>query len=793
MGSGPPNAKIMIVGEAPGAREDDEHRAFVGPAGQLLDKSLRELAGISRDDCYVTNAAKCRPPDNRTPERAEAKLCSQTYLMPEIDEVQPDFILLLGNVALQAMTGRSGITKHAGIKLTRVLASGKKVTVFPLLHPAAVLRNPAWAQNFAVDMKRFGELVAGRPTGPVTRTWLIDTKPKLAALRQKLMDAKRIAWDIETFVLKPPPPYVRTNFQEWWGEDSMIVTVAFCWQAGHAAVVPLWHRQSPWKYPEFVLEYLRPGLEREDATYIAHNGKFDARWMLAKGFAVPQTFDTMIAAHLLEENRSKGLKNLSRTMLAADAYDVGEELKNAHDFDLHRLAIYNAKDADYTFRLFEIFREQLKQDKRVARVFTHLMMPASRALTEIEQTGIWLDPERWRERHDEAIENREKLLTYVRAHCPPELAEINLNSPKQVARLLFEWLELPVLAHTKKGAPSTAESVLLRLARRHKVPTAIIKYRKWAKYLNTYIGPWRFEHCDNNGRIHSTYRTTGTVTGRLSGEGGIQQVPRDPFIRSLLGAEPGWRFVQGDYSQVELRIAAMLANEPRMLRQYANGEDIHMIRACRMTGKIAADVSKEERKKAKAVNFGYIYGMGAKKFRLYAFDNYGITISVEEAERDREMFFEDYVALRPWHERQRRLARRYRRVVSPIGRVRHLPDILSQDEDVRAEAERQAINSPVQSLASDLMLFSLVRLHSRMRGTDEAHVLGTVHDSILFAIREEMVDRWVPVIKSTMEDMDTVKRIFGCDITVPIVADIEVGSHWGEGTPWKGELSGTTA
>jgi DNA polymerase-1 len=314
----------------------------------------------------------------------------------------------------------------------------------------------------------------------------------------------------------------------------------------------------------------------------------------------------------------------------------------------------------------------------------------------------------------------------------------------------------------------------------------MIKYRKWAKYLNTYLEPWRYEHMDDRGRIHSNYKLFGTVTGRLSGEGGIQQVPRDPFIRSIIGAEPGWLFVAADYSQVELRIAAMLAGEKRMLRQYLRGEDIHMIRACRMTGKLSVDVTKEERKKAKAVNFGYIYGMSWQKFMLYAFENYELEITAEEAERDRELFFEDYPGLRPWHERQRRLANRYQRVVSPIGRVRHLTSILSQDKDVRSEAERQAINSPVQSLASDLMLFALIRLH-KMMPAREARIVGTVHDSILFEVRVEHVHKWAPIIRMVMEDMDRVRQTFGAEITVPIVADIEIGTHWAEGSPYDKE------
>lgn len=780
MGSGSPTAKIMIVGEAPGAREDDEHRAFTGASGKLLDKALSQVAQIDRDDCYVTNVAKCRPPQNRTPERKEVKVCSTTYLLEEWDALKPEYVLLLGNSALQGVMGKSGITKHAGTVWHK---NGAKVMA--TLHPAAVLRNPKYAATFTMDLQRFGMMVRGAETSPTTEVRIIRNKRQLRWLLDHLMTAKRIAWDIETYTFPAEEPYVRSGLQEWHGDESTIVSVSFTWKEGCSAVVPLHHVKSPWKDPNAVLRALQPALERPDCKYEAHNGKFDARWMRSKGIRVPQTFDTMLAAHMLDENRPKGLKPLSRTILGADAYDVGEDLKDARNMPLRRLCIYNGKDTDYTFRLGTEFRDQLKREERIARVFAKLIMPASDALTDIERTGVYLDPDRWQERHDQAQDNVTKLYDYMAQFFPPDLPQLNLNSPQQVGRWLYEYLELPILEHTRTGNPGTREGVLLRLADEHKAVTALMRYRKWAKYLSTYLLPWWYEWRGPDGRIRSSYRLSGTVTGRLSGQGGIQQVPRDPFIRSIIGAQPGWVFLQADYSQIELRIAAMIANERRMLRQYIAGEDIHMIRAMKMTNKLASDVTKEERKKAKAVNFGYIYGMGAAKFVTYAFDSYGVKITQDEATRDRNGFFEDYPALRSWHERQRRLARRYGRVSNPIGRVRHLPDINSSSDDVRAEAERQAINSPVQSLASDLMLLSLITLHPQLPH-EQARIVGTVHDSILFEIREDKIGEYAPLIKTTMEDMGIVKRKFGTDITVPIVADIEIGTHWGEGTPWNG-------
>jgi uracil-DNA glycosylase family 4 len=784
MGSGPRKARVMVIGEAPGAREDESHVAFVGRSGQLLDSVLSQV-GLPRDEVYVTNVAKCRPPDNRTPKRGEIKVCVEEYLTKEFEVVRPEFVLLLGNAPLQGVIGKSGITKHNGTVWRVEVADGHWARVFATVHPAAVLRNPRFTQVFAADITRFGNLVHDRDVSPKTDVRIVSKKRHMAWLLEQLMEAEEISWDVETDT-KQVEGYVRSAGQYWHGDDSWICSIAFSWEEGSAAAVPLMHPSSPWKNPQAVLEALKPALTRprSEVRYIAHNSPFDARWAHSKGVRIRQDFDTMLAAHMTDENQFKGLKPLSKTELGAAAYGVGEDIKHPSQAPIRKLCIYNGKDTDYTLRLAHILKERLKEDPRSALVFLRLMMPAANALVDVERLGVWVDPERWEDRYITSQENRDKVHQYINQFWPED-KPINLNSPPQVGRLLFEHLELPILLKTKTGAASTAEAVLLRLEDQHKAAKAIMIYRKWAKYVNTYLGPWKYEWMDSGGRIHSSYKLFGTVTGRLSGEGGIQQVPRDPFIRSIIGAPPGWKFVQGDFSQVEVRIAFWLADERRGLRQYLNNEDIHSIRAMRMTGKIRAeDLTKEERKRAKPVTFGYLYGMGATKFTSYAFDNYGVKVTQDEAESDRNLFFEDYPALRPWHDRQRKLARRYGRVVSPIGRVRHLPDISSDDEKIRQEAERQAINSPVQSFASDLMLIALVYLHSVLP-PDEARIVGTVHDSILFEVRDDKVDEWVPFIKETMEDMKRVERLFGTEVGVPIVADMEVGQHWGEGTPWE--------
>lgn len=768
MGDGPLDTNIMVVGEAPGAREDETHRAFVGPAGKLLDEALQK-AGIARSTVYITNAAKCRPPDNRTPTRGEVKLCSRTYLDSEIEEVRPDFILTVGNAALQAVAGKSGITKHRGHAYT---VDG--ITVFPTYHPAAVLRNPKYGPEFYADFERFGRMVRGDETTLHTRVKLIRTTKHLNLLIKLLATAEVISYDIET-----------TGLWEW-EEGAAIVSIGFTVRPGVSYVVPIHQAYTPWRDPDAVLRRLKPVLERRDAKYVAHNGKFDCRWLASSGIFVPQRFDTMLAAHMLDENRSKGLKNLSQILLGADAYDVGDEIKDCYNMDLHRLALYNGKDTDYTLRLYEIFRQQLIEEASSLRVFLKLMMPASNALTRVESIGMWFDLEKWEKAYQVAQANRDKFAAIMLKTTKNK--DLNFNSPKQVGEWLFEELGLPILEETATGAASTRESVLLRLSKRHKAVKALLLYRKWNKYITTYLDPWR-ENLDKHNRLHTTYQLHGTVTSRLSARGNaFHQVPRNYFIRGLFGAPPGWKFVEADYSQVELRIAAMVAREKRMLTSFLRGDDLHLKTAAETSGKRPEDISKEERKKAKAVNFGFLYGMGASKFVDYARDNYDVEVSQDEAERIRERFFEAYPALRPWHERQRRLVQRYGKVHSPIRRVRHLPDVHSGDKGIRAEAERQAINSPVQSFASDLMLLSLVRLNDSLPQR-EARVVGTLHDAIFFEVRDDAIDRTCRTIKQVMEDMSYVKKKFGTEVTVPIEVDIKYSQHWGdpEAIEWKGE------
>jgi DNA polymerase-1 len=754
----------MVVGEAPGFREDEISKPFSGKSGQYLTEVLAKN-GLSREDAFITNANKCRPPENRTPNKTEQKACRH-YLDDEIEAVNPPFMLLLGNGGLSTIR-KSGIMKHRG----NITQFGE-AQVFPTLHPAAVLRNPRNGPLFEADIAAFARLMRGQDADtPPPRVFLVMTKQALAKACKAIMLSEAVAYDIET-----------NGFDEF-DEEAKIATISVSPAPGIAFVIPIEHPESPWKSPMRVLKILGNALMFTSARRIAHNGKFDDRWLNQFGVPINCEFDTMLAAHMLDENRLKGLKPLAMILLGVDAWAIDMAGGAAMTTPLKKLARYNAKDTDYTLRLYYIFKQQLVEQPRIARVFSFLIMPTSKNLTTIERVGLYVDQTRLAERRIEV----QKLIAKSNKRLVKMVGyEANWNSPQQLARILFEQLKLPIMELTAKGAASTRESVLLRLREEHAIAEEILTYRKWSGYENRYFRPWT--ELQHERRLHANYKIAGTVTGRLSsgkeegnkGRGlNAQQIPRDDLVRGVIGAPPGWKFIDADFSQAEMRIAAHYSQDPTLLRIYHTGRDVHMEMACKITGKPANAVTKEERKRAKSVNFGFLFGMGAKKFVEYARDTYEIVVSETEAKEYRDAFFASFSHLQAWHSRQRRLVRNYGWVASGIGRVRHLPDVYSEDDAVRGEAERQAINSPVQGLASDMMLLAMAILHDEM-DPKECRIVGTVHDSMLVEAREDRAKHWSKRIKHVMENLP-LKKKFGLDLTIPVVADVKLGDHWGEG------------
>jgi len=645
------------------------------------------------------------------------------------------------------------------------------------IHPAYVLRNPGQSATFGEDIKRFRRLIDGTLQAKTVRTKLVTTKGQLKKVCAYLATQPVLSYDVEN------------RYAPWHGKEWSIQCIGISADGEVTFVVPLYHPDSPFRkqWRGLLRRYLKPVLERRGVRLIAQSGKHDNIQLAGAGVYLEHTFDLMLAAHLLDENRPKNLGFLSQTLLGADTYKGMVEVKPDQILhtDLRQLCLYNGLDVGYSWQLYQPLRDELKKYPRLARLFLKLMMPASHMMQQVEYRGMYINEDRLTDRITKTQGMIDEQLE-VMAEFGAE--ELNPNSTQQVGRWLFGskkkgGLGLEPMELTKTGFPSTRSGVLLYY-REHPAVAALLRYRTLQlKWMSTYLLNWS-GRVDGRSRIHTFYKIYGTVTGRLSGD--MQQVPRDPFIRSVFGAPPGWRFIQADYSQIELRIAAHCAHERRMIRAFNTDEDIHTLTASQMSGHRVEEFQgddvpfklKELRKKAKAVNFGFLYGMYPRKFQTYAFENYDLTVSLSEAEAARDRYFKMFPDLLGWHSRVERVVRSRGYVQSPLGRVRHLPDVYSSDGGVSREAVRQAINSPVQGTASDLMLFGMIQLQAAL-DPNECFMVGTLHDGIFFECKEDKVEKWAPIIKETLENLP-LKRTFGFDPSVPIVCDVESGQHWGE-------------
>lgn len=758
VGQGPRDTKVMIVGEAPGWREEDVRRVFSGKAGVRLDEEL-ERVGLNREEIYITNANKCRPPDNRKPEREEIKAC-RTYLEKELEIVQPTFLLLLGNPALWSVLKKSGIGKHRGVITTQ-----GNMTILATYHPAALFRNPQYEPDFQRDFNHFAELVKGTKTTKRPRVTIIETLEQLDRVVPDIEKHKIFAYDLETQGLGE------------WVPDTKIWCIGIATTPEHAWVIPIQH--PDWcddKWEDLVLRRLEIIFKLSGMKRIAHNGEFDNRWLRSRSIEVQHDFDTMIAAHLLNENLSVGLKSLARRYLGAGFYEDEVDVTLVPP-PLKPLCKYCGEDVCYTIGLYLILREELLKDPQLVRIFKLLLMPATGVISRVESRGIQIDSIRLVERTKQAEADRERLIRQLNRSAPAreDGKEINWNSTPFLRKLLYEDLKLPVLAYTEKTKkPSTAEPTIKQLKHKHPIVDLILKYRDKDKQLSTFLRPWA-EWSKYDERLHANYNLTGTRTGRLSSnDPNFQQTERGEFIRGIITARPGWSLISADLAQAEMRIAAMKSQDKNLMNIFQTKQDPHKIIACRVTGK--TEVTKAERKKAKAINFGFLFGMGWRGFQKYALEKYDIIVSDEESQEARKTFFDEFPGLVDWHEKQKGLVKKFHYVRSPIGRIRHLPDIMSEDKEVRAEAERQAINSPVQSLASDMCLLAAVILDPQL-DEKEICLVGLVHDALLFECKDTIINKWVPIIKQTFEHLP-LAEYFGFQSSVPVEVDIKVSKYW---------------
>lgn len=573
------------------------------------------------------------------------------------------------------------------------------------------------------------------------------------------------------------------------------------------------------------------------AKLVTHNGKFDLLFIYVKtGIELNLWVDTLVLAHVCGEV-DLGLKPLVKKYFNVD-YDIATEAKKGKITDA--FISYGLDDVLYPVKLMKIFKKKLNMYDLV-KVYKHEMR-AYRAYYEVEKNGVPISPRRGeiaKKLIEEYMPIYERLITvadinwnsiaqvssvlFGKKNKPiykekgeklPNTYEVieytftgeqfvrgEFNTRKEATQFKDEYLAdnsylygidvklkhnfkpviigygvgLKVIEKTAKGVPSVSSDVLMNYVG-NPVVDDLLEYRRLTK-LETFIKSWEKIQVDD--KIYPSFNITARTGRTTCSNPNLQQIPQDKNVRNLIEARPGWKIIEQDFSQIELRVASMFSGDANMQHAYQSGSDLHSKTTELLfgdTSHLSPQEQKRKRTEAKSMNFGFLYGMSAKTFVDYA-KGYGLNITEEQSESFRNNFFEAYPRLLPWHEECKQYARKNGHTWSPIGRKRFLPDINSSNWSDRGSAERQSINSGVQGFASDMCISALSDIvFSDIIDHERCKVLGSVHDAILFEVKDDYVDEVVPMIKEMMEHPSIIE---GIDIPIPIIADVEVAQAWG--------------
>ncbi|WP_297831019.1 DNA polymerase I [Thermomonas sp.] len=590
------------------------------------------------------------------------------------------------------------------------------------------------------------------------------TPKQLDAWIARLDAADEFAFDTETDSLDP----LRAH----------LVGLSLSVEPGKACYIPLAHA-----YPDApaqldrdaVLAALRPLLEDPRKRKLAQNGKYDMHVLRRHGVAVAgYADDTLLEGFVLDAGLARNdLDSLARRHLGYETLkyeDVAGKGAKAIPFSsvpVEEATRYSGEDADIALRLHRTLLPRLQAEPALLSVYRTIEMPLVPVLARVEENGVLIDTTELRRQSADLA--RRMLAAQQRAHALAGRA-FNLDSPKQLSALLFDELKLPALVKTPGGAPSTNEEALAAIADEHELPRLILEYRGLAKLRGTYTDKLPDMVNPSTGRVHTSYHQVGAATGRLSSsDPNLQNIPTRSEdgrrIRTAFIAPPGRKLVAFDYSQVELRIMAHLSGDAALLRAFAHGDDIHRATAAEVFGKPLAEVSGSERRAAKAINFGLMYGMGA--FGLAR----QIGVSRGQAQDYIALYFSRYPGVHEFMERTRRQARESGFVETVFGRRLNLDAIHSRSASQRASAERAAINAPMQGTAADIIKRAMVAVDDWMAGhRDQALMIMQVHDELVFEVETGFVPELVSAVTARMQG--------AAELRVPLVVDSGVGDNW---------------
>ncbi|MCU7371538.1 DNA polymerase I [Paucibacter sp. O1-1] len=560
---------------------------------------------------------------------------------------------------------------------------------------------------------------------------------------------------------------------------ARIVGISFSVKPGEAAYIPLRHAgpDAPEQLPlDEVLARLKPWLEDEAAAKVGQNLKYDTHVFANHGIALRGVqHDTMLQSYVLEAHKTHGLGALGERYLGRSGLSY-EDLcgKGAHQIpfaqvDVAKAAEYSSEDSEMCLQVHERLWPELQADAGLRFVYERIEMPSSALLGRIERTGVLIDAARLQAQSHELAQ---RLVAIEQEAYNIAGQPFNMGSPKQIGEILFNKLGLPVVKKTATGAASTDEEVLEKLSADYPLPAKILEYRGLAKLKSTYTDKLPLQINASTGRVHTNYAQAVAVTGRLSSnDPNLQNIPirtaEGRRVREAFVAPPGHVLVSADYSQIELRIMAHISEDPGLLRAFGEGIDVHKATASEVFGVPVAEVTSEQRRYAKTINFGLIYGMGA--FGLAS----SLGIETKAAKDYIDRYFTRFAGVKQYMDATRDSARELGYVQTLFGRRIYLPEIKGGNGPRKAGAERQAINAPMQGTAADLIKLAMIAVQKALDEQGKAtRIIMQVHDELVFEVPEAELD-WIKAeVPRLMAGVAALK--------VPLLAEVGVGSNWDE-------------
>jgi DNA polymerase-1 len=587
---------------------------------------------------------------------------------------------------------------------------------------------------------------------------IIENLKELKEFTARAMELREICFDTETTSINPL--------------DSELVALSFSWEKGSGYLV---HFSDSYDETMEKLRILKPVFEKPEIVKIGQNMKFDIQVLANYGIEVKGPFfDTMIAHYLLEPDMRHNMNLLSETYLSYSPVHIesligekGINQKNMRSVPVEQIREYAVEDADVTFQLEEVFQPKLKAEG-LSDLSDNIEMPLIRVLADMERTGVKLNQE---DLKAIAATLREDIISLEKEIYNLAGTEFNISSPKQLGDILFVRLKLDDKARvTKTKQFNTSEEILQRLASRHPIINKVLEYRGLKKLLSTYVEALPQLADKTTGRIHTSFNQAVASTGRLSSNNpNLQNIPvrdeRGREIRKAFVPEEGNLFLSADYSQIELRLMAHLSKDRSMIDDFLSGSDIHAATASKIFGVEIKDVTREMRSRAKTANFGIIYGISS--FGL----SERLTIGRKEAKELIDGYFNSYPGVKKYMDESIRKAREQGYVTTMFGRRRYLRDIHSRNQVVRGNAERNAINAPIQGSAADIIKIAMVRIHEIMKAEKYASkMILQVHDELIFEV--------VPGEMEKLKEMVIHEMTNAVKLDIPLKVDCGTGRNW---------------